>query len=214
MSVAALTSQSPIGPYSAVALSVAHARTAVRMLVSVMGVAARAPGESASRSAARTAQKDERAVACNQAHRLGPRTASPCPLPHASGPKGGEWRGAGPHLGRPAKAEMAGGEARKSRRDRNWVERIVGPGQFCSFLWAEPHVGLGDRAQKRQRREQPESCSDACTASDIKRGSGTIGRPPSRPVHDAPSHCPPVMHGRRASGDKPARREIATATMA
>ena len=68
-SVTALTSQSPIGPYSvvAVAVSVAHARTAVRMLVSVMGVAARAPGVSASRSAVTTAQnlKDEQAVACN-----------------------------------------------------------------------------------------------------------------------------------------------------
>ena len=41
-SVAALTSQSPIGPYSAVAvaLSVAHMPTVVRMLVFVMGAAA------------------------------------------------------------------------------------------------------------------------------------------------------------------------------
>ena len=69
MFVAALTSQSLIGPYSvvAVAISVAHMSKAVRMLASVMGVAARAPRDSASRSAATTAQnlKDEQAVACN-----------------------------------------------------------------------------------------------------------------------------------------------------
>ena len=34
------------------------------------------------------------------------------------------------------------------------------------------------------------------------------------PVHEAPPPLPAIMHGRRASGDEPARRESATATMA
>jgi hypothetical protein len=84
------------------------------MLPSVMGVGwATALGESSSNfSSAATAQTDEAAATCI-AHRLGPADRWPVRFPYAPVQKGGVARhGVGPHLGRLASAEMAGGEAR------------------------------------------------------------------------------------------------------
>jgi hypothetical protein len=119
MSVTAATFQPPMLPYFVVAVVgfVVQSDTAELMLPLVMGVVrwATALGKSSSSSS-----NTDDAATCI-AHKAGARGSMACPFPYAPGPTGGEWRGVGLHLGRPAKAEMAGRVARKSRRDRKWV---------------------------------------------------------------------------------------------
>jgi hypothetical protein len=121
MLVTVATFQPPMSPYIVVAVVefVVQFDTAELMLPSVMGVSrATAMGESSSSAA--TAQTDEAAATCI-AHRMGPRFAGSSHFPYAPGERI-KRRGVGPHLGRLANAEMAGGEARGGHRGRDESE--------------------------------------------------------------------------------------------